>query len=295
MAHAPEKMSPGKVDKIPIELLLEYAASLPASPRIFARLSSLVQNEDSALDYISSLVKQDPGLAAQILRVTNSAYYGAAMKVNDLETAIGRIGFLEVQKILSMIVARECFYQALPTYGLSATDFAEQCVAVAVASETLAKRVGMSIDRPYIAGLLHLIGMLAIDLYLQRLEQSCDLKPLAAARPLEDVEQEIFGLTRWRAGYELLRHWQFEPAIWHPIKNQIDPERSVNHLRETAILTLAIWTCQQLTGYNADAELPGRVKWSLKRLGIDALDIARSIDEARFEINDRRNLLFLLL
>ncbi len=288
-------MSSDQVEKISIPLLLEIAASLPASPRIYARLSKLVDDEDTALDYVASLVKMDPGLAAQILRVTNSAYYGGSVKINDIETAISRIGFKEVQKVMSMVVSHECFYQALPVYGLAATDFSNESINVAVASEILAKRVASDPNAPYLAGLLHCIGKLAINLYLEKMDQVVDISQIETDLPMQDLEKEVFGITSWRAGYELLRHWQFEPEIWNPIKNQNAPPASPSFVRSTALLTTAIWISQQLNGYDSEAEMPKSIRWALGNLEIDALDVAPLIDDTRFEVNDRQNLFSMLI
>ncbi len=103
--------------QISIPLLLEFSSQLPTTPRIFARLSKLIENEDTGLDYVASIVKMDPSLAAHILRVTNSAYYGSAIKLNDIESAIARIGFNEVHKVLSVVIVHDSFYQALPWLG----------------------------------------------------------------------------------------------------------------------------------------------------------------------------------
>ncbi len=282
-------------EKINLPLLLEYAASLPASPRIYARLAKLVANNDTSLDYISSLVKMDPGLAAQLLRVTNSAFYGASFKINDLETAISRIGFVEVQKVLNAIVENDAFYQALPAYGLTATEFADSCIDVAVAAEGLAKRVGLDPNAPYIAGLLLRIGKLAINVYLEKRNAMGDLAELARGRPIEHAELEALGVTHTRVSADLLSHWQFEPKIWQPIKAQANPQLAATHVKETAILHLAAWIAESIGGYDFEAALPPKTKWALGALGIDALDVALLIDEARFEINDRKNMLSMLL
>lgn len=288
-------MSPEKIERINLELLLEYAASLPTSPRIFARLSQLLNNEDTALDYIASLVKMDPGLSAQVLRVTNSAYYGASLKVTDISTAISRIGFIELRNILALVVAHECFYQALPAYGLTATEFADTSIDVAIISETIAKRSGYDANAPYITGLLHQIGKLAINLYLERLDQVTDLAALAGSRPVTEAEKERLGMNHFQVGAELLSHWQFQALIWQPIRNQYRPEYAHSHATATAILSLAIWMADELEGRNQDFEHPSHLKIAFKQLGIDALDLPRLLDDSRFEINDRKNLLSMLL
>ena len=139
---------PSQDSQVEIPVLLEFSSQLPASPKIFARLSKLIEDEDTGLDYIASLIKMDPSLAAHILRVTNSAYYGCPVKLNDIESAIARIGFNEVYKVLSVVIAHDSFYQALPVYGVTATEYADECIAVAVASEVVAQRAGADLNAP---------------------------------------------------------------------------------------------------------------------------------------------------
>ncbi|NEQ67211.1 MAG: HDOD domain-containing protein [Symploca sp. SIO2D2] len=288
-------MSSDQIEKISIPLLLEYAVCLPASPKIFARLTKIIENEDTPLDLVASLVKMDPGVAAQILRATNSAFYGASFKINDLETAISRIGYNEVHAVLDMVVSEEYFYQALPAYGITASEFSDKSVEVAIVCEVLAKRIGIDFNLPYITGLLHSIGQLAINLYLERMETMSDLTAIDPSKPIIETEAEVLGVTRWKVGYELLKHWQFEPEVWQAVKNQANPEASPSYVRSTAILTLSIWIADQIAGYDFEAALPKSIKWALARLEIDALDVTALIDESRFEINDRQNMLALLL
>ncbi|MBD5778241.1 HDOD domain-containing protein [Pelagicoccus sp. NFK12] len=288
-------MSSKPNEKINLELLIEHAASLPTSPRIYTRLNQLLNNEDASLDYISSLVKMDPGLAAQVLRVTNSAAYAGTIKVNEIGTAISRIGFNELRSILKMVVEKEAFYQALPVYGETATAFADRSLEVAIISEVIANRAGFETNAPYITGLLHQVGKLAINLYLERIEKAFDITEHLEERPLIEVEQELLGLSHYRVGAEVLNNWKFETTIWQPIKNQNSPLHAHSHLRETSILSLAIWFADQLGGYDPDATTPEHIKRACKELGLDALDLTSLLDDSRFEINDRKNQLAMLL
>lgn len=281
--------------KISISLLLEYSKSLPASPRIFARLSKLIQDDDIGLDYIASIVKMDPGLASHILRVTNSAYYGGSVKLSDIESAIARIGFNEVHKVLSVVIAHDSFYQALPTYGITATEYADECIAVAVASETLAKRLGLDMNAPYIAGLLHAIGKLAINLYLEKLELSIDLSASKVEGSIYEIEEAELGITSWSAGYKLLQHWRFDPEIWQPIRQQHNPQYASSFVNSTAILTLSHWFAKQLSQFDSKAEYPKSIRWALRTLKLDALDVTPLFDDIRMEFNDRQNLFSMLL
>ena len=269
--------------------------ALPASPKIFARLSKLIEDEDIGLDYIASIVKMDPGLASHILRVTNSAYYGSAVRLSDIESAIARIGFNEVHKVLSVVIAHDSFYQALPTYGVTATQYADECIAVAVASEIVAQRLGRDMNASYIAGLLHAIGKLAINLYMEKMEGKIDLSRLQGDRTLYETEEAAFGITSWRAGYELLQHWQFDPEIWQPIRQQHSPQTATNFVEQTAMLTLSIWLARQLEDWDAEQELPAETEWAMTELRLDALDLAPLFDDFRAEFNDRQNMFSMLV
>jgi len=282
-------------NQISVPLLLEFSSNLPASPRIFARLSKLIENEDTGLDYVASIVKMDPGLAAHILRVTNSAYYGSAIKLNDIESAIARIGFNEVHKVLSVVIAHDSFYQALPVYNITATEFADECIAIAVASEVVAKRIGADMNAPYITGLLHGIGKLAINLYLEKLNKVVPLKETPNRDALHQAESKAFGITSLKAGSELLKHWQFESEIWLPIKQQREPRRATNFIRQTAILTASLWGSDHFRDYDSEKPLPENTKWALKQLQVDPLDVPSLLDEIRFEFNDRQNLFSMLI
>lgn len=284
-----------EIDRISLELLFEYASHLPTSPRIFARLSQLVSKDDTSLDYISSLVRMDPALSAHVLRVTNSAFYGASVKIYEISTAISRIGFTELKGILDSLVENDSFFQALPAYGQTATEFSDNALDVAITSETVAKRVGFDTTVPYLTGLLHKIGQLAINVYLERLEKVVDLTEKAGDMPLIEFERQTLGMSHYRIGSELLSRWQFDSAIWQPIRNQNSPLHAQSQPNTTAILTLSIWIVDLLNNYDPDAVYPDTVKDALRTLKIDALDVASLLDESRFEINDRKNMLAMLL
>ena len=281
--------------QVEILVLLEFSSQLPASPKIFARLSELIEDEDTGLDYIASLIKMDPSVAAHILRVTNSAYYGCPVKLNDIESAIARIGFNEIHKVLSVVIAHDSFYQALPIYGVTATEYADECIAVAAASEVVAQRAGADLNTSYITGLLHAVGKLAINLYLEKLGKTTHLIKTRERVALLEAEAENFGLTHLQAGFELLKHWQFEPEIWQPIRQQSSRRRVAHFIRPTAILTAAIWIADNFKKFDPDAALPSEFVWALKELNLDTLETASLIDSTRFEFNDRQNLFSMLI
>lgn len=150
-------------------------------------------------------------------------------------------------------------------------------------------------NAPYITGLLYGIGKLAINLYLEKLDKVSQLVATSDREELHRAETAAFGITSLAAGSELLKHWQFEPEIWLPIRQQKMPPRATNYLRQTAILTASLWASENFSSFDFEAQLPANLVWALKALSIDPLDVTSLIDEVRFEFNDRQNLFSMLI
>jgi HD-like signal output (HDOD) protein len=60
--------------------MLEIEA-FPGMPTTAAKLLPLLDKEESTASEIESILKYDPGLTANILKLTNSAFFGIPTKV----------------------------------------------------------------------------------------------------------------------------------------------------------------------------------------------------------------------
>src|SRR5271170_5932169 len=71
---------------------------LPMAPTVLVRLVALFQRPDRDVDEIVELLRQDPSLTAEVLRHSNSAFYGLDEPIVDVFDAITRMGFYEVYR-----------------------------------------------------------------------------------------------------------------------------------------------------------------------------------------------------
>ncbi len=65
---------------------------LPAAPRVYTQLTQSLGGESASAGDIASLVSQDPGLAAQVLHLVNSAFFSRGRSVTDIRGAVTRLG-----------------------------------------------------------------------------------------------------------------------------------------------------------------------------------------------------------
>ena len=55
--------------------ITENVTKVPALPQIVVKLLELLQDPDTSASQIEDLIQKEPGLAAQVLKLVNSAFY----------------------------------------------------------------------------------------------------------------------------------------------------------------------------------------------------------------------------
>src|SRR6266542_2549173 len=136
---------------------------LPSAPKILPRLKQLLCDGNSSMREIVALIRLDPGIAARVLQVGNSAYYSQGIRCFTVDEAVHRVGYQQVYELVSYAVASQVLVRPLEVYGMEADELWRMSVACALAAELVADQTGQDRDVAYTVGLLHFLGMAAID------------------------------------------------------------------------------------------------------------------------------------
>jgi HD-like signal output (HDOD) protein len=219
---------------------------LPSAPKLLPRLKRLLTDANSSMGEIVTLIRLDPGIAARVLQVGNSAYYSQGVRCFTIDEAVNRVGYDQVYDLVSYSVASQVLVRPLTTYGIDADDLWKMSVACALSAELLAERTGQDRDAAYTAGLLHGIGMVVIDDWALRNQPQLRLQ--TTGFPLEAVKDEraVLGFTQADAGAALLRLWEFPNSMCEPVQWQYAPRSSAAHTRMACLLHCAKWLRNQV-------------------------------------------------
>ncbi|MGD8671637.1 MAG: HDOD domain-containing protein, partial [Desulfobacterales bacterium] len=79
--------------------ILEKVSAFPSMPKAGIKLRALLSEKNVSIDEIEKILRQDPGLAANVLRLANSAFFGLPAKVTALKQAIMLLGVKRFSKI----------------------------------------------------------------------------------------------------------------------------------------------------------------------------------------------------
>ncbi len=221
------------------------------------------------------IVLREPGLAARVLKVANSAYYGFSRNIATLDRALVVLGLDAVRGItaaacLDRSIARRNQFGAIDPRAL-----VHHCVASAFAAEQLA-RIGHRANaaEAFMAALLHDFGVPVQE----RLDPEGVTALIKALREQPDaevqaLEKALVKIPHTRCAQVIFDSWQLPPAISLAAMHHDDPHAAPGPARElTALVHLGIQLALE-AGFTYPAEprqLRLRREPLLRMLGIQA-------------------------
>jgi HD-like signal output (HDOD) protein len=237
---------------------------------------------------IVMLIRLDPSISARVLRVGNSAYYSQGVRCFTVEEAVHRVGYGEIYELVSYAVASQVLVRPLEVYGVEADELWKQSVACALAAEMLAERTGQDRDVAYTVGLLHVLGMVAIDEWALRQQPGLLLRRGAWPREATEAEREALGFTQADVGAALLNEWDFPRSMSEPVRWQYAPRSSAGHAKMACLLNCAKWLRSAACAGADDPRPPLPADPALQALGIEPAQLVgmvRGVQERLREVS----------
>ncbi|GAB5413452.1 MAG: hypothetical protein Cons2KO_10550 [Congregibacter sp.] len=193
---------------------------LPPFPDTALKVQQCINDPDSDIQSLAAIVATEPGLAARLMRMANSAMMRRGpLEVSDIPTAISRVGMDMVQNVAVSFAAREAF--KVPPGSLCISELnalRQESLRVASISYLLGQHVG-SIHKPeeaMLAGLLNCVGKFYIIM------KAADHPALFTDREALDKLQ-----AQWHTGVAraIVESWDFPESIAIAVDEQEIRER----------------------------------------------------------------------
>jgi HD-like signal output (HDOD) protein len=225
----------------------EFASRLsviPSVPALYRQVLEELENPNCSLDRVGRVIAQDIGMSAKVLKVVNSAYFGLANPIRNVERAVSFLGLGMVRSlVLSVHIFAE--YEGRPFAGFSLDSLWKHSLRTALCARALARAEGIAPDRiddVFMAALLHDVGRLVLAANLPEEYEHVIRAREESVSP--DLEREVFGATHDEVGAYLLGLWGLPDFILESIAfhsdsladngRTLDP-RSVVHLADELV------------------------------------------------------------
>lgn len=273
------------VDKFVGEILDDIKNNrlkLPILPEIAFKVRAAVSDTNAAAAAIAKAVSSDASIAARLLQVVNSPLYRGANAINNLQSAIARLGPPLVRNLVTSLILKQLFQTKSSLLHQRMQALWEHSTQVAAISHILARKfTRLQPDEAMLAGLIHDIGVLPI---LQKAENYPEL--LADEAQLNDIIDKLHASI----GRMILETWKFPPELVAAAAEHENLMRISDQVDYTDIVTVA-----NLHSYLGSKHRHARVKFidvpAFTKLGLTPETSLSTMEEAAAEMKDVKSML----
>ncbi len=211
--------------------LVERNIKLPTLPHVVARISALASDANSSAEEMGAAIQQDAPIAAKVLKIANSAYYGVQDEVVATDRAASILGFDLLKSIVTQASVMAEFEHLSRNGRLDLDRLWRHSILCGHASAFLARHckavLGLEPSEFHVVGLLHDVGKVILlesiaDEYVQVLETS-----ETTGRPLFSCERDMLGFAHTDVGAMLAMRWNLPSAVARAIQFHHGPREAV--------------------------------------------------------------------
>jgi len=217
--------------------------ALPPFSAVVARLLEELAGECASFRRLSRLVSEDPALAAQVLRLANSALYGRRGQVSSLLAALSLIGADRLRALVLTYGVRQLF-RPVARLPLARRIWRHSLASAILAADFAMDAPGDAME-DYTSALLHDAGRLALlasdpGHYAQLASEAADSSESCAR------EKSRYGMAHPEAGAALLERYRL-PARLAEAARRHHEEDLLSLARDNAGAALIASCCRLAT------------------------------------------------
>jgi HD-like signal output (HDOD) protein len=233
-ANHPQLQKPAKLKR----KIDRTEIKLPDAPTIISELSKVISDPFATSNDVAHVVNRSPSLAAMLLKIVNSAYYGFLSKIDRVSRAVTIIGTKEISGLALGVCVMQAF-KDIPNDVLNMEAFIRHSLACGMISRMLAARNNIAqTEQLFVSGLLHDVGKLLVYKYYPDHAKACLDTGSASDTSIYRSERKILGLTHPQIAKLLLTKWNLPRDLTSNIVYHHAPSGAPDP-RKAAIVHLA--------------------------------------------------------
>jgi len=244
-------------------------SSFPSLPGAAVKLLALVDDPEINVAAVEHVLRQDPGLTANLLKLANSAYFGIPTRIGSVRQAVLLLGLKRLIQMVIVSCVSALMNKPVNGYDLSPGELWRHSIAVTVAAEGLVKDLNIeAAEEIFTAALLHDIGKLILgDFVRDDFEKIEEI--LAQGISFEAAENRVLGVNHADIGSEILRKWSLPAELVAAVRWHHNPESAGQADRMLDIVHVANVLCRMIgVGAGRDGLQYRPAEAAIERLGL---------------------------
>jgi HD-like signal output (HDOD) protein/CheY-like chemotaxis protein len=229
------------------QLLLD-TETLPSPPPAIAQLSAALADTQVEIPEVAKIIESDPAMTAKLMQLVNSASFGLAQQMTNIDQIVAYLGLSTVRNMLTAVELLSAFHvvpdgmaQDVELHRLHAMDVAELAQAL--------PRDRREQHEAFAAGMLHDIGLLALMTCAPARYLALKAE-VQNGRDLESSELDVLGASHSTIGAHLLEQWLLPTGLCEAVARSHDADMMSDHAPNAIH---AVFVAEQLAGFRPES------------------------------------------
>jgi putative nucleotidyltransferase with HDIG domain len=200
---------------------------LPPMPQVVIRIQHLIADLNSDTKQLAKVIESDQAIAAKVLKMANSAFYGMSGKISSIHQASLLLGYRTLGEIATMAGAADLLARKMPGYGYDSQDLWKHSLSVAFSCKLIADLKNKDlIHEAHTAGLIHDVGKIILDRHVLGKKDKIADYMVQEEKTFLDAERFFFGFDHAEIASEICRSWKIPEGIALAIRYHHQPSIS---------------------------------------------------------------------
>jgi putative nucleotidyltransferase with HDIG domain len=230
-----------------LELMIMNASDLPTIPVVATKVMQLIESENASAEELAKVVSSDPAVAARVLKISNSSFYGCQRQIQTLSHAIMVLGF----GTLKSVVVAASVKQVYKPYGLTEKMLWQHSFGAGLAARVIANSTKLvNEEEAFLGGLFHDIGKIILNSLdnqqFQQVVQKCFNEGLS----FMEAEEQVYSYNHAEVGGLVIKKWNFPAILMHAVLKHHSFEFAEDEdqylIRLTCVVGLSNLFCHKL-------------------------------------------------
>jgi HD-like signal output (HDOD) protein len=216
------------------------AAGLATLPDVYARIRETLDDPGSTHADVADVIGTDPAIAAHVLKIANSAFYGRSGTIARIPQAVGLLGTQQVHDLVlaTVVIAGTKHLAGDPS---TLRNFWRLSVTLAAAAKLIAEDCGiLDSERVFVAGLISQLGQLVLNKALPKESERLKQQAESIGADLAALQRQDLGFDHAAVAAALFEQWQLPPELTEPIHWFTQPAQAGERRLEASILNVAL-------------------------------------------------------
>lgn len=194
--------------------------AIPPCPSILTKLLRETRSDEPDFRRVGQLIGGDVALAAEIVKVANSSYYGLRTKASSVQQAVTLLGLDEVTRRVTGLLLQQAFSGAA---GPGMERYWKASMATALIAALVSRETGHGASE--ICHTYALFQNCGMPVMLQTFPIYADIfdgSALAYGDPILEIEEERYATSHAKIGARFAQSWQLPEPLCLAIRHHHD-------------------------------------------------------------------------